>query len=264
MKRLMVRDDFNLHYINSLTQFWQNTRSFRCIGRPKGQDLLLYLEGLSIAYTKKDGTTLVARSGDVVYSPAGGEYRARLFDFRSDVSHTVGINFLLTDEYGERGVLYDDITVFRSVGPRLSPLFHRAAALDQTAELLKKRILVLEILSSLTERDAPCHREKIEPAVLALSEHPEDNPTVSMLAERCGMSEVYFRKLFRAEFGTSPAAYRNRLRLERAARYLEYGQISVQEIADTLGYGTPSHFIKVFRESYGVSPAKYRKAFQES
>ena len=76
------------------------------------------------------------------------------------------------------------------------------------------------------------------------------------------MSQVYFRKLFRGEFGVSPAAFRNRLRLDRAAKYLEYGQISVQEISDTLGYGTVSHFIKEFRESYGISPAKYRKAFQ--
>ncbi len=262
MKHLQIQDDFNLKFINSLTQYWQNTRSFRCIGRPKGQNLLLYLDGLSIIYTKKDGTDITANSGDVVYTPVGSEYRACLFDFRDPTSHTVGINFLLTDEMGQEGVLYDDITVFRNVSSHLSALFHRAAALENSSASLKKRALTLEILSSLTEKNAACHRAEIDPAVAQLTEHPEENPSVASLAQLCGMSEVYFRKLFREEFGMAPAAFRNRLRLERAARYLEYGEISVQEISDTLGYATASHFIKEFREVYGLSPAKYRKAFQ--
>ncbi len=262
MKRLKIQDDFNLKYINSLVQYWKNTRSFRCIGRPKGQNLLLYLDGLNIVYTKKDGTSITANSGDVVYTPVGSEYRARLFDFRDQASHTVGINFLLTDEMGEAGTLYDDVTVFPRVSTHLSALFHRIAALENSQASLKKRVLVLEILSALTENSAACPREELAPAVAYLTEHPEENPSVSSLAKLCEMSEVYFRKLFREEFGMAPVTFRNRLRLERAARYLEYGEISVQEISDTLGYGTASHFIKEFREVYGLSPAKYRKAFQ--
>lgn len=262
MKRIKMQDCFNLQYVNSLAQYWQNTRSYRCIGKPKKQNLLLYLDGLRIVYTKKDGTTLTANDGDVVYSPAGSEYRAVLYDFQNDKSHTVGINFLLTDELGQEAVLSDDLLVFRNVSPHLNALFHRAASLDGSPSVLKKRILALEILAGLTESVSVCPRKEIEPAVTRLMEHPEENPSVACLAQDCGMSQVYFRKLFRGEFGVSPAAFRNRLRLDRAAKYLEYGQISVQEISDTLGYGTVSHFIKEFRESYGISPAKYRKAFQ--
>lgn len=263
MKIIKLEENFNLQYKNSLVQFWQNTRSFRCIGKPKGQNLLLYLDGLSIVYTNKDGSTVTANSGDVVYTPTGSEYRAALFHFRDEKAHTVGINFLLRDEAGEEAVLSRDLQVFRNVSPHLSALFHRAASFENTATALERRILLFQILSDLPEKKSASDRGKIEPAVVRLTEHPEENPSVGALAEACGMSQVYFRKLFRSEFGMAPAAYRNRLRLERAARYLEYGQISVQEISDTLGYGTASHFIKEFRQAYGMSPAKYRKAFQE-
>ncbi|MBE6713030.1 MAG: helix-turn-helix transcriptional regulator [Ruminococcaceae bacterium] len=264
MNVLKIQENFNLQYVNSLVQYWQNTRSFRCIGRPKGENLLLYLDGLSIVYTKKDGSTVIAHSGDAVYSPSGSEYRADLFDFRDEASHTVGINFLLTDEAGQSGVLDGDITVFRNASPHLSTLFHRVATLENSVAFLKKRSLVFEILSSLMEDVRVCSRGEIEPAVVRLTKYPEENLSVASLAELCGMSQVYFRKLFREEFGMAPAAYRNQLRLERAARYLEYGQITVQEISDTLGYGTASHFIKEFREAYGLSPIKYRKAFRQS
>jgi AraC-like DNA-binding protein len=87
----------------------------------------------------------------------------------------------------------------------------------------------------------------------------EENPSISKLAKLCNISEVYFRKQFKAHVGVSPLEYRNSLRLSRARSYLEYGEISVQEISDTLGYSTVSHFIKEFKNYYGFSPLKYRK-----
>ncbi|MBO5927206.1 MAG: helix-turn-helix transcriptional regulator [Clostridia bacterium] len=56
-----------------------------------------------------------------------------------------------------------------------------------------------------------------------------------------------------------PSEYRNSLRLSIARDYLVYGVTSVQEISDTLGYSTVSHFIKEFKCQYGCSPLKYRK-----
>ncbi|MBQ8551841.1 MAG: helix-turn-helix transcriptional regulator [Clostridia bacterium] len=92
-----------------------------------------------------------------------------------------------------------------------------------------------------------------------LSEHIEENPTVAELAALCNISEVYFRKQFKCHMGMTPLEYRNALRLGRARSYLEYGDISVQEISDMIGYSNVSHFIKEFKRQYGSSPLKYRK-----
>ena len=59
--------------------------------------------------------------------------------------------------------------------------------------------------------------------------------------------------------GLTPLEYRNSLRLSRARAYLEYGDISVLEISDMLGYATVSHFIKAFKNRYGCAPLQYRK-----
>ena len=110
----LLHRNFNLVFINALRQPWHKTKSFQCIGKPKNQNLLLFLEGCKITYTDKFGRTLTASDGDIIYTPLGSEYMAKLFDFKSESSHTVGINFLLFDEDGEPVILSEGIKIFRN------------------------------------------------------------------------------------------------------------------------------------------------------
>ena len=251
--------DFNVIFINALRQFWKNTKSFQCIGNPKNQNLLLYLSGCKITYTDKSGESVTAQSGDLVYTPCGSEYSAALYDFASPESHTVGINFLLADGLGESAVLSDKIQIFH-IGERseLASLIYRIEVSEQGHTPLESRIILFEILSRLGA-DRQADGSIISRSIRYLSEHIDENPSITELAEHLGVSEVYLRRKFKESVGTSPAKYRNELRLGKSVSYLKFGDISVQEISDTLGYATVSHFIKEFKERYGLSPLQYRK-----
>jgi len=113
----LVNQNFNVIFVNALQQFWHTTKSFQCFGNPKKQNLFLFLNGCKITYTDKNAQTLVANSGDIVYTPIGSEYRAILHDFSSENSHTVGINFLLYDEASEPIILSDKIKIFHLAEP---------------------------------------------------------------------------------------------------------------------------------------------------
>ena len=253
-------ENFNPIVINALRQYWKNTKYFQCIGNPKKQNLLIYLDGCKITYTDKNGEVFVAESGDVVYTPIGSEYKASLSDFFSEASHTVGINFLLTDELGDPVLLSDKIEIFRVKDTsRISTLFDRCAAEYSIEPQIETRILLLRILARIA-KDASGHENLIvSTAITYLSEHIEENPSVTELANICNVSEVYLRKKFREAIGCSPIEYRNKLRINKAISYLKFGNISVQEISDTLGYSTVSHFIKEFKRYIGSSPLQYRK-----
>ena len=256
----LVDQSFNVVFINALQQFWLTTKSFQCFGKPKKQNLFLCLNGCKITYTDKNGSAVTAESGDVVYTPIGSEYKAQLFDFQNASSHTVGINFFIYDEDGKDIILSNDIQIFRtSQNQKLPLLFQKMLKQDMAGTLTRKRILLMEILCALSEqtpeRFVP---QNISKAVEHLSRHVEEAPTVAELAKLSNISEVYFRKQFKAYMGATPVEYRNALRLEKARSYLEYGEISVQEISDMLGYSTVSHFIKEFKKHYGCSPLKYR------
>ncbi len=257
----LMEQNFNTVFVNALQQFWRGTKDFQCIGMPKRQNLFLYLEGCRITYTDKQGNTYTANSGDVVYTPMGSEYKAHVSDFQTPDAHTVGINFFLFSQAGEPVVLSDRIQIFCNHPKNtLSLLFRKALLFDVNQSYTRSRILLMEILSALADhtenRTLP---KQIAHALEYLSNHIEENPSIAKLAELSNISQVYFRKQFKAYMGTTPLEYRNALRLSRACSYLEYGDISVQEISDMLGYSTVSHFIKVFKKQYGCAPLQYRK-----
>lgn len=250
--------EVSVSFINALAQYWRTTRSFRCIGAPKREHLLLLLDGCEITYTDKEGKEIRATDGDVVYTPIGSEYRAVLSNFRDAEAHTVGINFLLWEPGGEGVALSEEILVFRRVARSVPLLFRRALSVKETP--LERRILMLSLLDALCRTPQKAVPPVLAPAMRRLAEEPTPLPTVGELARECHISEAYFRKLFRDSIGEPPAAYRKRLCLERACAYLTYGDISVGEIAELLGYSSVSHFIKEFTHAFGTSPLQYRKA----
>jgi len=255
----LTETNFNAVYLNSLRQFWKTSKNFTCIGKPKKQNLFLLLNGCGITYTLKNGNTVKAKSGDLVYTPEGSEYQAVLSDFQNENSHTIGINFLITDESGESIVLSNDILIFDISDKNDIPM-HFTSSVDNKREktYIGSRILLFNVLQCLSE-GTKINTGIIAPALRYLSEHIEENPTIKCLAEKCNISEVYFKKQFKIHTGTTPSKYRNKLRLDKAVVYLKYGDISVQEISDALGYSTVSHFIKEFKGYSGVSPLKYRQ-----
>lgn len=254
----LVNENYNLKFINSLKQFWYTTKSFHCINAPKKENLFLLLIGCSARYVECGGKVTLGKSGDLMYIPKDSEYRVELFDFESEKSHTIGINFLLYSELGEELVLSNGVEVFgNSKAVALENLFIDTL---KNSTVNEKKIALMQIFSNLNTTNAVKNFPNfIVDCVNYLNENLERLPTVKELAERAMVSEVYFRKQFKACLRKSPVEYRNELRLVRAKSYLEHGEISVQEISDTLGYATVSHFIKEFKKRYGYSPLKFRK-----
>ena len=92
-------------------------------------------------------------------------------------------------------------------------------------------------------------------------EHPDAPLDVPSLAERAHMSVRHFTRLFRAETGTSPAAYVERVRVETARRLLEDSTRSIEQVARAAGFGTPEALRRAFARRVELSPREYRARF---
>ena len=77
---------------------------------------------------------------------------------------------------------------------------------------------------------------------------------VADLARAACMSEPAFYRAFQAEFGLTPLAYLTRLRVARARRLLAQPGRTVGDVAQAVGFSSPSHFIRVYRAHVGRTP----------
>ena len=94
-----------------------------------------------------------------------------------------------------------------------------------------------------------------------IADHPRDDLSVPALAAHCAMSPRNFARVFRRDFGCTPAEYVERSRLEAARRLLESSQMSLDEIAVAAGFGTSATLYRVFQRALRVSPGAYRRHF---
>jgi transcriptional regulator GlxA family with amidase domain len=99
-------------------------------------------------------------------------------------------------------------------------------------------------------------------AVLAhIAEHLDADLAVPELARLAAMSPRTFARTFRAEVGTTPAAFVQASRVEAARRLLETSGRSTADIARSCGFGTVETMHRAFRRTVHTTPGRYRRHF---
>ncbi|AXI99535.1 AraC-type DNA-binding protein [Cyclonatronum proteinivorum] len=81
----------------------------------------------------------------------------------------------------------------------------------------------------------------------------------AFLGSKLHKNYSYLSEQFSRAGGQTITQYHEKLRTERAKELLELGQLSVGEIALTLGYSSSQHFSGRFREQTGYSPTAWRE-----
>ena len=85
--------------------------------------------------------------------------------------------------------------------------------------------------------------------------------SVQRLADRAGMSARHFARRFNERFGTTPAAYVRRARVERARKRLEDGATRMKRVARQCGFPDEQSMSRAFRNTLGITPFEYRRRF---
>jgi transcriptional regulator GlxA family with amidase domain len=94
----------------------------------------------------------------------------------------------------------------------------------------------------------------------AASNYRVESP-VAQMAVLSGLPERTFKRRFARATGMSPLEYVHTLRLEEAKQMLEATELSVEAIAQEVGYQDASFFGRLFRRKVALTPAQYRRRF---
>jgi len=84
-------------------------------------------------------------------------------------------------------------------------------------------------------------------------------PTLTELAQLCGVSPRPFARLYRALTGESVMAHIARVQVARATTLLMDEGLPLKEISARLGFSHPGSFSTAFRRAMGVTPSRYRR-----
>lgn len=83
--------------------------------------------------------------------------------------------------------------------------------------------------------------------------------SLAQLSRVCLLNEFKVKKGFKQLFGTTVFSYVRTLRMEYAGRLLRNCAVSIDDVADALGYEHAQHFSIAFKKYTGVTPSQYQR-----
>ncbi len=86
-----------------------------------------------------------------------------------------------------------------------------------------------------------------------------NNFKIADLANECHMSETHFRRIFQEKMNMTPVEYVNFVRVRKACELIDKTDISMEDVAEKVGFVTPSTFNRNFRRIIGTSPYQWKK-----
>jgi len=97
-----------------------------------------------------------------------------------------------------------------------------------------------------------------------IAAHLDQDLSVESLAERVSLCPRHFARRFIQEFGSSPASFVRRLRLDEARQRLTAAECTVESVARSVGFNDADNFRRAFERCFGIAPSVYRSRFTAS
>ena len=222
-----------------------------------GWAIALKLKGKTI-YTA-GGKTFLSDSLHPVILPKGSNYswicnepgECLMFEFDADAE----VNTIIPFEISDNSAIVNAFLKIEKSLNKKKP-HYRLECYNQLYGIL------LFLAKSVIKEPAHPKKTKIlHPAIKYMSENYFDgNITNTSLAELCGISTVYFRKIFESVYGISPIKYLHNFRIEKAKAILRSDYESIEQVALSVGYNSIYHFSKMFKAYTGTNPSQYGKS----
>lgn len=201
-----------------------------------------------------------ASSGDLVYIPKGSVHSYEIlsqnpfvyqieFEIRNSEYRFSEYPIKLDQKNDAAGIIVDIVTRYHSTS--LSEQLMAAGSLYTLCSILADQVQENDMKTS-----------RIRPAIEYLEQHFHEKVDTEVLAQYCCMSASQLRRCFAKEFQTTPTAYKNRLRIEKAKQILSSQELSIKEIAEKLGFDNIYVFSSTFKKHAGISPTEFVRSIK--
>ena len=223
--------------------------------------------GKQTSVVRKNEMVFLRRAHSVSYEKQGDK-KTGLFE---------GLLVAITDELISDFLTQQHITISQMTeefGVKVSPMSDRLVAYcwslspyfndpSQTNPGLL-RLKVMELLYNVMDCSKNIFRQMLQlrqPLKTDIHRVVEENYTspisLEELAYLSGRSLSSFKRDFQSIYNTTPAKWIREKRLSKACQLLQASQMSVADVAYSLGFENPTHFSRIFKQRYGLSPISF-------
>lgn len=91
-----------------------------------------------------------------------------------------------------------------------------------------------------------------------IHKYPEKQWTLEKIGEVVGMSRATVQRKFKDRLGVSPIMYLSSWRMAKAYQMLKHSNLTLERIADAIGYSDSHSFRTAFKRHYGFTPSSLR------
>ncbi|MCI3922852.1 AraC family transcriptional regulator [Paenibacillus sp. TRM 82003] len=119
--------------------------------------------------------------------------------------------------------------------------------------------LSTEFIQQMERRSEERSIDAVTAVKAYVREHLSGDLSLDHAAEQAFISPKYLSKIFKEETGVSYTEYVTNQRMERARELMTTRDLTVEQVASTVGYRTPAYFIKKFKEIHGCTPKNFMR-----
>lgn len=201
-----------------------------------------------------ENTTLSVRAGDVLFLPENAEYNIMV--------NTPCAYICIDFSFVKKGLKPCVIENAKNVKNDFYKFFYNwinnsPTKIPRSFELINR--IYCQLINSRRTSRSKSDEIFAKAVELILQHYREPDFTVEALAKRLDITTVHLRRIFSHNTSISPIKYINDIRFEQAKTLLTSSNLTIGEIALSLGFTDQFHFSKSFKNIMGISPTEYRK-----
>jgi len=100
--------------------------------------------------------------------------------------------------------------------------------------------------------------KNIEKALDFISQNFQTDLSVESIADYIGLNASYFSRVFKNVTGKTVLEYITLKRLEVSKKLLQETNLTINQIAQNVGYNNVHSFLRFFKKYEGITPGDYR------
>lgn len=190
---------------------------------------------------------------EVIFIPDGTKYKTVAYRAKGKEYTGIGIGFAIEME-DDSHIPFPQDVYHKPCDAKTKELFEEMVAVGNShpVKLTKLKSLLLDLITHLAYDNENQAKSIIRPALDYFAVTYKENLPIKAYADKCNLSESYFRKVFKETIGMSPISYRNELRFAKAQHlYPMYGNVA--KVAEEVGFCDEAFFTRLYKKRFGTS-----------